>query len=381
MRILHLFSNWKWTGPAEPALNLCLQLQERHETTFILGGHPRTLQTNDVAREAKARGIDPVLGFHLEKHFHALHNIEDIMKLRSFLQERAFDLIHTHMTNDHFVTACALRTLRQRPPIVRTFYDGEGMTRSMRTRWLLRHFTDTAVVISDHARRELLAKKVLSPERIAVIPGGIDTDRFDPATIDRAATRRAFGFGDDDFVFGIVARMQRHRRFELLIEAFKQAQASEPDLRLVIVGRGTHQDEVARRPVQENGLDGKVVFAGYRQGRDFVAALGAMDCSIFLIPGSDGSCRAVREKMAMGLPVISSRNPPLDEMIDHERTGLLVDLERPQLTAALLRMARTREQAAAMGRQARAKALADYSLTVQAERVDTCYRRLAEARA
>jgi len=374
MKILHLFSNWKWTGPAEPALDLCVSLGRRHETAFISGSHPRSPDENEVARHAREKGIDPVGGFHLDKHFHPIHNLEDIVKLRRLLREKEYDAVHSHMANDHFIAACASRRLRPRPRIVRSFYDAGGPPRSMRTRWLLRHYTDGAVVISDRARKRLANVCSLPSGRVAVILGGVDTARFDPAGVDRRATRGALGLGKDDFVFGIVARMQRHRKFGVLLQAFARALEDEPRLRLVIVGRGTHQEEVARSPARAMGLGERVVFAGYLQGRAFVETLGAMDCALFLVPGSDGSCRAVREKMSMALPVIAARTPPLDEMIVEGKTGSLVEPDVSGLAAAMIRAAGNREGTAAMGRRSREKALAEFSLEVQAGRVEELYR-------
>ncbi len=374
MKILHLFSNWKWTGPAEPAVNLCRMLGDRHDITFIPGGHPRSFKDNEVARNALERGIEPVKGFFLEKHFHAFHNLEDVMRLRNFLLEREFDLIHTHMTNDHFVAACALRTLGKRTPVVRSFYDPDNLANSIRARWMLRRFTQGAMVITERARKSLIDKNFLSSEKVMVSPGAVDTERFDPSTVDRAAARASLGVAGSEFLFVIVARMQRHRKFDVLLRAFKRASDEEPALRLLIVGRGTHQEEVVRQPVREIGLAEKVIFSGYLRGRNFVAAVAAADCSIFMIPGSDGSCRAVREKMSLGLPVIASRMPPLDEIVDEGRTGFLVEPVDDDLAGALLGAARDRDATAAMGRQARRKAVAEYALEVQAARVEECYR-------
>jgi len=378
MKILHLFSNWKWTGPAEPAVNLCRMLSGNHDTTFIPGGHPRSFKDNEVAAHAIEHGIEPVPGFHLEKHFHPLRNLEDVMKLRTFLHEREFDLIHTHMTNDHFVAACALRTLGKRTPVVRSFYDPDGLANSIRARWMLRHFTQGALVITERARTSLIDRNYLAAERVMVSPGGVDTERFDPTGVDRAAARSALGVGAHEFLFVIVARMQRHRKFDVLLRAFKMACDVEEGLRLLIVGRGTHQEEVACQPVRENGLSDKVIFSGYLRGNDFVNAVAAADCSLFMIPGSDGSCRAVREKMSLGLPVIASRMPPLDEIVDEGQTGFLVETIEADLAGALLRAARDRGATAAMGQNARQKALAEYSLAVQAARVEECYRTVME---
>lgn len=374
MRIVHLFSNWKWTGPAEPALNLCLTMGRRHETAFVPGGFPRPLEVNEIARFARERGIEPIDGFRLEKHFHWIHNLRDMVKLRRFLRTDRFDIIHCHLPNDHLVAAGAVLWMKKRPAIIRSYYDVNGPGQSFRAGRLLSRFTDGATVISRHAGRCLIGRHAGLEKRMAVVPGAVDIARFDPDRTDRAAGRAKLGVDESDFVLGIVARMQRHRKFELLLEAFRLALEEEPGLKLVIVGRGTHQDEVARQPAARMGLDGQVLFTGYLQGESYVRILAALDCALFLVPGSDGSCRAVREKMAMGLPVIVARRTPLDEMVDHGQCGLVVDPTATELAGAMAIMAGNREATAAMGRKAREKAASEYALERQADRVEELYR-------
>jgi glycosyltransferase involved in cell wall biosynthesis len=71
-------------------------------------------------------------------------------------------------------------------------------------------------------------------------------------------------------------------------------------VRLVVVGRGTHIEEtaVARRAL---GIADRVVFAGYRT-HDYADVLRCFDVFTFLVPGSDGGCRALLEAAACGFP-------------------------------------------------------------------------------
>ncbi len=380
MKILHLFSNWKWTGPAEPALNLCHVLGGKHETAFVSSGHPFPAETTVVGEHALERGVAHLGGFRLNKHFHPLHNLLDVMKLKKVLKEKSFDIVHAHLTNDHLIASAAVRAVRPKPLLVRSSYEWDDPARTYRDRRLFSRSTDGVIVISRHARDRVRDRGLLSPEKVTVIPTGVDTARFDPSTMDRNAARRALGFGAEEFVFGIVARMQRHRKFGLLLRAFKRTLEHDRRVRLVIVGRGTHQEEVARLPAAEMGLGDRVVFPGYLAGRSFVEALAAMDCGLFLVPGSDGSCRAVREKMAMALPVIAFQRPPLDEIIDGGKTGFLVEEDEERLFSAMAHAAKERSETAAMGERAREKTLAEYSIEVQAERVGEFYQGLFERR-
>ena len=77
-------------------------------------------------------------------------------------------------------------------------------------------------------------------------------------------------------VAGIVARVQRHRRFDLLLQAIRLVAAAIPDFKFLIMGRGTHIDELARRPVADLGLEDTVVFSGYRD-EDYADVLNLLD--------------------------------------------------------------------------------------------------------
>ena len=121
--------------------------------------------------------------------------------------------------------------------------------------------------------------------------------------------------------------MQRHRRFHALLEAVQIVAAEVPDFRFVIIGRGTHQEEVAREPVRRLGLSDVVIFAGYLQGEEYVETLQSLDVKVFLVPGSDGTCRAVREAMAAGIPVVAARRGMLPRLVEDGKTGHVFDDE------------------------------------------------------
>ena len=87
-----------------------------------------------------------------------------------------------------------------------------------------------------------------------------------------------------------------------------------------MLGRGTHLDEVAVAPARELGIADRVVFAGYHR-RDYAAILRAMDLLCFLVPGSDGSCRAVLEAAGSGLDRVVKATVYLVDMGDFEEVN------------------------------------------------------------
>ncbi len=119
----------------------------------------------------------------------------------------------------------------------------------------------------------------------------VDPDRFRPLAKNKKLLAE-FGLKADAPVAGIVARVQKHRNFSLLLDAIEQVAREIPDFKFLIVGRGTHIDTVARQPVSRRGLDKNVIFTGYRND-DYRDVLNLFDYKIFLVPGSDGSYQAV----------------------------------------------------------------------------------------
>jgi len=172
---------------------------------------------------------------------------------------------------------------------------------------------------------------------------------------------------------GIVARMQTHRRFHILLEAVARAAIAVPELKLLIVGRGTNADKVAREPVRELRIEERVIFSGYRK-EDFVAVLNCFDFKVFLVPGSDGTCRAVREVMSLGRPIIAADRGMLPEIVDNEICGIVVRDSVENLRAAIVRLARDKRLRMRMGRAAADKAAEFFDIERQSREALEIYK-------
>lgn len=373
MRILHLFSDWKWTGPAEPALNLArAQSEMGHTVRFVCGAPPP--QAEQSIAEMAGRSEFPVeTGLRMRKHSKPLANFLDRRALARMIREGDFGVVHTHRPNDHRIGGGAARSVPRAVRVVRTLYAPEEPA-GRRSRLLLERYTDGLISVSRALAERMEAEETGRPFRIAHIPGAVDLSRFHPG-VDGRARRPDLGLPVDAVVAGVVARMQHHRRFEVLLPAIRQAHDRFDALRVVIFGRGTNREAVAIGPARRMGLADVIRFPGYRD-RDYVESLAAIDFLIFLVPGSDGSCRAVRESMALGRPVLAARRGMLPEIVDHGKSGLVVDDDPETLTEAILEMARDREGRERMGAEAARKARYEFDLGTQAEAVVSFYESL-----
>lgn len=385
MRVLHLFSNCKWTGPAEPALNLCWRLRALGVEAEFACAPDAGKSVNRVVASARERGIEPILEFHLRKHRHPLKNFQDVRRLRRYLHENPVDIVHCHLDNDHEIAARALRGLRI--PLVRTSYEGVGLAPNRRRRAMMAR---TAVLIepSEMARGHDLAAYGLPQERAAVVPNAIDTARFDPeralnlsppaipANAGIQDLRARWNIPADAYVVGIVARMQTHRHFEDLLEATKWLIEVVPNTHLLIVGRGTNQKTVVEQPARELGIADHVHITGYVEGDELIAAIQSFDVGVYLVPGSDGTCRAAREILSMGKPLVVADRGMLREIVVDGESGVVTDGRPASLFDALEGLGGEPERRTQMGAAARALAETRYTLEVQAAAVHAIYGRM-----
>lgn len=372
MNVLHLFSNARWTGPAEPALNLCVALRRLDVEADFACPPTSPASTHTMLETARDRGIEPVLRFTLSKHAHPIKNFFDAAALKRRLRERHYDLIHCHLDNDHRIALGPARACGV--PIVRSSYHGKGFTKGRRQMRLL----DGAAWLIEPSQASLEHDRDVCgfpAERMCVIPGAVDTERFDPAR-EVPDARRWLGIPHDAFVVGIVARMQTHRHYEDFFAAIRRLVDTNPNTHAIVVGRGTKQESVGKRPVQELGLEDHIHFPGYVGGENYVGMLKAFDVKVFLVPGSDGTCRAVRESLAMAKPAVVADRGMLAEIVGHEKTGIVTDGSPDALVDALTRLRDDRALRHDFGRAAREKASARYSLDAQAQSVLDVYRKV-----
>jgi glycosyltransferase involved in cell wall biosynthesis len=241
---------------------------------------------------------------------------------------------------------------------------------------------DAFVAMSGAIRDEMLAAGV-GGERIALLPHGVDTDRFRPAGPgEPAALRSRLGLPD-----GVLAawsgRLLRGKGLEVLLEALALAAAAVPDLRVVLAGSGEGQalsieDELRRRAAASD-LAGRVVFAGRVDRMEDV--LRAAD--LFVFPSVfEALGISLVEAAACGLPAVASRTGGIVDVVEDGRSGILVAPADPAALAEGLRaLATDARRRAAMGREARHVALARFDERDSVDRYRAVFREVTPRRA
>ncbi len=380
LNILHLLSNWKWTERAEPAADMVLgQLKMGAKATFVCGRCPFDV-SDAVEHRARAKGLDPI-ALDLAKHFDPLSASLAWPRLVRFLKERQFDIVHAHMLNAHLLGGTATRRALPRARVVYTFYEPEGPRPGLRQNFLLRRYTDGAVVITPKARENLATLFHFPDSRIAVIEPGLDVERYQ-SPLSREAARALFGLKPTDHVVGMVTRIREARRLDLVIQAVAQLAPHDPSLKLMIVGRGGEGavEKVIEGPAEELGIRDRIVLPGYCRDQMLTSAYKAMDVLAYSAPGTDPSCRTVREAMASGLPVVACDVGFLGTLVGDGETGFVTASDPTAIAAALRQLLSDPDQREKMARHAALQARERFSNQRQAEQCLMFYDKLESRR-
>ena len=193
----------------------------------------------------------------------------------------------------------------------------------------------TKVVANSSAARAILEREGVSGSSIAVIPNGIDAAAFADNrlnTLQRGANLPA-GAPKARRRVVTVANLRPEKSHETVIAAAAQLAADFPDVQFQIVGDGPRRAELEAL-VRERNLERTVVFLGHRE--DVADLLNAADA--FVLPSrSEAFPNGAIEAMAAGLPVVASAVGGLLDLIEPDRTGLLVPPENADALATALR--------------------------------------------
>jgi glycosyltransferase involved in cell wall biosynthesis len=195
-------------------------------------------------------------------------------------------------------------------------------------------------------------------DKTAVIHCGVDVAVFQPPPY-----RERSG----PFTIVCVASLQRHKGHPYLIEACARLKAQGIPFRCLLVGEGQDRPQIEAL-IARLGLAGEVRLLGQQPRHRVSELLAAADVvtlqSIMTPSGmSEGIPVALMEAMAVGRPVIASALRGIPELVEHERTGLLIpDQDAQALADALLRIYREPEFARQLGSAARAKVVREFNL-------------------
>jgi glycosyltransferase involved in cell wall biosynthesis len=265
-----------------------------------------------------------------------------IRRLRRIIKKEQPDVVHLHSRRGADLLGGIAARLAGVKVVLSRRVDNPEPAWLARWKYLL---FDRVITISEGIRRVLLAEGV-EPERVLCVRSAVSPEAYQ-AVCDKAWFRQEFGLTGGDICLAVIAQLIPRKGHRFLLQALPGLLEGFPDIHLFLFGQGPIEAEL-RQQVAELGLEGRVVFAGFRT--DLPRILPCLDLVVH--PAlMEGLGISLLQAAGAGVPIVAVNAGGMPEVVRDGLNGLLVPpADSAALGLAIKRLLGDPELAKRMGR-------------------------------
>jgi glycosyltransferase involved in cell wall biosynthesis len=230
-------------------------------------------------------------------------DMASIKKLKELIRRVQPDIVHTHGSMSGRIAGrqcgkLVIYTRHSAFPVKSYIKRGPGR---LINKLVNEYYADRIIAVSP-AAAENLTDGGISESKIDVMMNGVDP--VARIGIEQCAVlRRKYDIEPNDFVVGILARIEDYKGHMDILDAVKSVSDSGKKIKLIIAGTGNYEDQV-RHKVTYLGLEKNVIFAGFVS--DVAPILSILDVQLNASWGTETSSLSILEGFSMGVPAIVS---------------------------------------------------------------------------
>lgn len=215
----------------------------------------------------------------------------------------------------------------------------------------------------------------LVPHVAAVVPHGVDVDRFTPPQ-NRQQAWKASGFSGR-YGIGIVGRIRPEKGTDLFVEAMLRVLPQRSEFTAIIIGRAAPGDLAFERglkaKIQAANLTDRILFVGEIPADKMPAMMQRLSLLV-APPRYEGFGMTPLEAMSSGAAVVASDTGAFADMIVEGTTGHVVPVgDSESLIQAVLAITKDPQQLALLGQAARQRVVDHFALAREAAQIDQVY--------
>jgi len=318
MRVLYVDLEREWRGGQSQALLTVCGLRERGHDVELLAAWDSPL-ANRVSEAGITVHQVPRYGLRAWA----------ARAMRTLIARRRFELVH--LNEPHALTAAWLARAHTRLPLLLSRRIGFPLQKNAVSQ--ARYRAVERFVANSKDVAQSLIDSAIAAERISIVNEGVEIFRL-PTPEQRNSARKYWGVRENEFLFGCVSVFVPEKGQRHLIEALPLVRALHPEVRLLLAGDGACRAELEALAMHL-GQTEAVFSPGFV--KDISQVYAALDAFVF--PSEfEGLGTALQAAMAAGLPCISTKRGALREVVDSERTALVVEPHGREFAVAMLRL-------------------------------------------
>lgn len=309
-KVLFLTESRGWSGGARQLLHLADGLRGLGWDVSIA-----CPEGGDIFRQAKDRGFNPVNFFPRQDY-----DLVSAWRLARVLDERGIEILHAHHPRAHAVGLAALYFAKVRPAFVVTRRVSFPIPGHVFSRLKYCNARISRFIAVAESIRSILISAGVAPEKVVTIPSGVDLTEFKPRSKDEELTRD-LKFEKGVPVVGLVANYGPWKGQNVFLKAAGILKRRGRPAVFVLAGRDTESPELKAAAKAEGLTEKDVRFLGFCQ--DVPRLLSLLDVSVNASTEGEGLSGALRESLAMEVPVVASDIGGNRELVSEGKTGRL----------------------------------------------------------
>ncbi|QWR77734.1 glycosyltransferase family 4 protein [Candidatus Magnetomonas plexicatena] len=359
MRILHTEWSDDLGGQEKRVLAEAIGMKDRGHTVVIAcRKHAKLLP------EAQKSGIECIA-----MPFSSSFDVITMVKLYQYIKTKKFDIVNTHSGKDSWVGGIAAK-LAGVPALVRTRHINIPLRRNLLN---FIHYLPQSFITCGDTMRENLVNNCGFPEtKVVSIPTGVE-ERFFKVERTPELKKSLFNLPPDSIVISNVGVLRGVKGHEVTLKAVKKVVSEIPHAVFLFAGDGPKKNSLLKLS-EELGITRNVLFAGYI--KDVTTVFAVTDVSV-LSSHSEGIPQSILQSMAAGVPVVATRVGGVPEIIENEKTGLLIPPnDHEALSAAIIRLINNPTVCNNLISNAREFVLKNHSIEVMLDKTELLYKRL-----
>ncbi len=293
----------------------------------------------------------------------------EVFRFASWLRANRIDVLNTHSSRDAWIGGLAGRFART-PLVIRSRHIEVAYPHRWQSALINDAWADAVVTTSERISQGLIRDLQLDPARVQCIPTGIDLQKFNPEVT--SALRAELGIALDVPLVGMVSVIRSWKGHPILFTAAQKVLEKIPNAQFLIVGDGPCMQWYPDQ-VRELGLADKIRFLGHRE--DVPNVLAALDVVVLPSTAHEGIPQILLQAQASGKAIAASRVGGIPEIIEDQKTGLLVPPKDPDaLAEALMRLLGDKALRDRLGHAAALYAREHHSCDRMGEKLEVLYR-------
>jgi glycosyltransferase involved in cell wall biosynthesis len=358
-RILYASNAAAYSGAEESLCQLVRKIDSKRFELYAITGTRGRLHRE--LEKAGARVISFTDGFETP-------TIENFLRIRDLIKELKPDVVHANGIDG---SPLLWHAIDNQIPFIQHVRNGDVAP--------FRQYLEAAsgiIAVSNYVRERIRVFAV-DANRIHVIHDEVDPSKFRPGVYDKRAMRGKYGIKAGAKAVTMIARYVSSKRHDLLLQAFERVKSCIPSAQLVLNGEVHHGDryyDVIRERIQNHLYHADIIQIPFVED---IREIHALSDLVVLCGEQEGLGRCLIEAMAMGVPVVATASGGAPEVVEHNRTGVVVTAgDAEALAAGIIALIRDPAFAQRVSAAARVKVEQDLTAEISASRVMGIYERV-----